>query len=153
MEINKNDEAYLEINRRRRLTKYAYIYAATDFALTFVIILASFLAFYGYDGFGNHLFPVLIYAGSLAIATVLVFLIFKVYRFIINKNFGLSESMRILILVLAVHVIGIVFVSVLPVFDYSYKDIHGHNYIWSWGLSTSTIILFLISSRFVLKAA
>ena len=44
-----------------------------------------------------------------------MFLIFKVYRFIINKNFGLSESLRILILVLAVHIIGIIFVTLFSV--------------------------------------
>ena len=41
----EKDESYREINRRRRLTKYAYVYVVNDFILTFAGIIVSFLSF------------------------------------------------------------------------------------------------------------
>lgn len=149
----ENNNAYHDINKRTKLTKYAYYYVVSDFLLSFAGVIVSFLAFYGYDGFGARLWLILTYAGGLALLTVIACLIFKVYRIIINKNFGLSETLRIIISVFIVNVIGFIVVATVPAFGYEYKDIHGPNYIWSWILYTSTNILFLCSTRFIWKAA
>lgn len=149
----ENNNAYHDINKRTKLTKYAYYYVVSDFLLSFAGVIVSFLAFYGYDGFGARLWLILTYAGGLALLTVIACLIFKVYRIIINKNFGLSETLRIIISVFIVNVIGFIVVATVPAFGYEYKEIHGPNYIWSWILYTATNILFLCSTRFVWKAA
>ncbi|MBE6142310.1 MAG: polysaccharide biosynthesis protein [Erysipelotrichaceae bacterium] len=149
----ENNNAYHDINKRTKLTKYAYYYVVSDFLLSFAGVIVSFLAFYGYDGFGARLPLLLTYAGGLALLTVIACLIFKVYRIIINKNFGLSETLRIIVAVFIVNVIGFIVVATVPAFGYEYKEIHGPNYIWSWILYTSTNILFLCSTRFIWKAA
>jgi len=149
----ENNNAYHDINKRTKLTKYAYYYVVSDFLLSFAGVIVSFLAFYGYDGFGARLPLLLSYAGGLALLTVIACLIFKVYRIIINKNFGLSETLRIIVAVFIVNVIGFIVVATVPAFGYEYKEIHGPNYIWSWILYTSTNILFLCSTRFIWKVA
>ena len=153
---NSYENAYQEVlKQRKKLTRYTWIYIFSDFLLTFGILVASFLAFYHYEGFVQHLVPIFAYAGSVSLLTVIGFLIFRVYRLIINKNFGLSESIRIIIIVLVIHIIGLFFVAFLPPFEYEFKReilYVGIDYIWIWPLSTSTIILLLVSTRFFLKA-
>ena len=151
----EKDESYREINRRRRLTKYAYVYVVNDFILTFAGIIVSFLSYYHYEGFGEKVIPILIYAGSISLATVLLLWAARAYRLIINKNFGLSETLRIIIVVLFVHLVGLFAVTFIPFFDITIEEVYhirSSSYIWSWILSTSTIILFITSSRFVWKA-
>ena len=151
----ETNESYREIKRRRRLTKYAYIYACTDFLLTFLGIIISFLSFYHYGAFVDRLLPIMLYTAGISILTVLLLWAIKAYRLIINKNFGLSETFRIIIAVFAAQVIGLFLVIFIPSFDVEIKDVmhfDSTDYIWTWLLTTSTIILFIVISRFVWKA-
>lgn len=149
----EDNSLYKELNRRHRFAKNTYYYIISDFILTFGCVILSFLSFYGYSGFSEKVGPIMIYASSVSSLTIILFLITRVYRIIINKNFGLSESLRIILVTFVVHLAGLFAVSFVPFFNLALKDIYSVNYIWTWLLATSTTILFLTSTRFIWKAA
>lgn len=140
------------LNKRSKLSKYAYFYMFADFLLSTISILISFVSFYGYEGFAAKLWLILAYAASVSLITVVVFIILSVYRIIINKNFGLSETIRIVVTIGFVNIIGFVAVAFIPAFNYPSKDIYGYNYIWSWLLSVATTTMIIVSARLIWKA-
>lgn len=121
--------------KKFRLPGYHFIYVILDVIFAFGVTTISFLSFYGFNQYADHLASNLIYSGAIALATVIVFAIAKVYR-IITLNIGIFECIRIMVCVLTIHIIGLIvsaFVPALPRFS---------PYVFTWALST-TSLLFL----------
>ena len=127
-------------------TKNHYIlYVLADIIITIGVSIVTFLSEYTFQSFSEHIVPALIYSFGIALVTVIVFAITKVYR-IITKNFGLFESFRILGTTLAIHISGLFIISFIPAFGI------GWSYLWSWMLSTATICFLLPSIRLLARA-
>lgn len=115
-----------------------------DLLVTFGLVLISFVSFHGFDGFPMHYVSALIYSGSVAVATVVVFAIFGVYR-IILRDIGLFESLKMAGLVLAVQVAGIIVVAFVPQLP------HFGEYVLTWFLSTAALFFGLPSIRLLFR--
>ena len=126
-------------------TNYHFIYAIIDVVFTFLILLISFLCSYGFNGFKEHVAPVLIYAGSLSLITLLVFFLSKIYK-IITSNIGLLESLRILFITSVIHFLGLFVIVLVPAFDL------GWTYGWAWLLSSISISFLLPGFRILVRA-
>ena len=122
----------MESNRIVR--KLNLVYASADYMLSFAVTIISLLSYYGFNDFAVNWVSNLIYSSAVALATVLVFLLFKIYR-IITTNFGMLEAIRVMIAVFAIQVTALIvcaFVPTLPAFRL---------YVFTWLLSTATLVL------------
>ena len=81
----------------------------------------------------------LIYAGSIALATFLVFLIFKVYK-IITLNIGIFECIRIMICSFGVHVVTLLTAFLVNLISGQEILPRISPYIFTWMLSTATLV-------------
>lgn len=120
---------------RYRLPSYHFIYIILDAIVSFGIVTVSFFSFYGFNGFAEHLLANMIYAGSVALLTIILFAIFKIYR-IITINIGIFDSLRIMSVTLAVHIIGFIVTvcvpdEILPRFS---------PYFFTWALTTICLV-------------
>ena len=118
----------------KKLSNYHFIYAILDVLVCFGVITISFLSFYGFNGYGEKLLECLLYAGGVSLATVLAFLITKIYK-IITINIGVFETIRIMIVVLIVQILGFIVTLVVPALP------RFSPYIFIWMLSTTTLLL------------
>ena len=121
-----------------------FIYAILDVLLSFGIVFVSFLSYYGFNNIGDNIVSTLIYSGSVALATFLLFLVTKNYK-IITRDIGIFESIRITLVTLGVHLIGLIviaFVDALPVF----KD-----FIFIWMLSTISLMFLHPTLRLLVR--
>lgn len=121
----------------RKSFNYKFLYVILDVFLAFTISMLAFLSYYKTTLFFDNYnwLSSLIYSGSIAIFTPLVFWIFKIYK-IITKNIGIFECIRIMLVTLLIQTVGLIvisFVDYLP----SFAD-----YIFIWLLSTSSLIMF-----------
>ena len=128
------------MNTKTKSWNYHLIYALLDLVLVFAAITVSFLSIYGKSGFVSHITPAMIYAASNALATVLAFILLKVYR-IITREMGIFETLKIVTIVLSVNFAGLFVVCLLPQFEL------GWHYFWSWGLSTASLMFLLPALR------
>ena len=110
------------------------LFVLADIAISFGVTIISFLSVYGFNWLSDHPSS-FIYAGSIALATVIAYLIFGVYK-MITKEFGLFESIKIMIITLAVHIIGMVVIALVPD-DYLPRF---SPFIFTWMLSTATLL-------------
>ena len=136
--------------KNKRQIKYNNVYMASDFFITFIFVLVSFVSFYGYQEFANHIPHVFIYTTLISIVTVVLFYVFRIYKFIIGKNIGMLESLRVSIVTFIVHLAGFIVISSIPA--YSKEFAYSANYVWSWFLCVFSLMFVLSSSRFVLRA-
>ena len=121
------------MNKMLKFPRSHILYVVLDALISFAVIVLSFLSYYGFTAFGDHLAANMIYAASISLGTVIAFLFSKTYK-IITIEIGIFESIRIMIAVLIVHVIGLICVSgiqELPRFS---------PYVFTWTLSTSTLL-------------
>ena len=121
-----------------------FIYAILDVLLSFGIVFISFLSYYGFANIGDNIVPTLIYSGSVALATFLLFLVTKNYK-IITRDIGIFESIRITLVTFGVHLIGLIVIAVvdtLPVF----KD-----FIFIWMLSTISLMFLHPTLRLLVR--
>ena len=116
------------------------IYIPYDFIVTFGIVLLSFLAEQGVSFFLDKPLLPLLYSLGLAVLTVVVFALFKVYK-ILTFNFGLYEAIRIILITLLIQILGLIFVFVVPGLPSIGR------YIYCWFLSAFVLILLLPFSR------
>lgn len=123
----------------KRIFNYHTIYALLDVLVAFGVITISLFSFYGFNWYGDHAVSNLIYAGGIALATLIVFLVFKVYR-IITLNVGISDCARIMFCTLGVHLVALL--TVFLVNQISGEEILPRisPYIFTWMLSTSTLL-------------
>lgn len=118
---------------------YHYIYVILDILAVFGAITISLLSLYGFNWYTDHLYVAIFYPVGIALATVLVFTIAKVYK-MITLDIGIFECIRIIICSFAVNVTAlltcvivnaIVGTDVMPKFS---------PYIFIWMLSTATLV-------------
>ena len=123
----------------KRIFNYHAIYALLDVLVAFGVITISLFSFYGFNWYGDHAASNLIYAGGIALATLIVFSVFKVYR-IITLNVGIADCARIMFCTLGVHLVALL--TVFLVNQISGEEILPRisPYIFTWMLSTSTLL-------------
>ena len=130
---------------KRKLLNRHIFYAIGDLLLAFVGTLFSFLGYYSFDEFKANLAPILIYSGSIAIVTVFVFFILKLYR-MVTRDIGIVECLKLLAVTFGIHLIGvfvIIFVPSLPGFS---------SYLFNWMLSTMSLMFLHPGTRILVRA-
>lgn len=125
----------------KRLSSHHYLYAILDAIFSFGVVTISLFSVYGFNWYSGHLLSNLLYAGGIALVTVLVFFLTKIYK-IITTNIGIVECIKIMVITLAIHVTALL--TVLFVNLISGKEIlpRFSPYVFIWMLST-TSLLFL----------
>ncbi len=124
----------MKLNHKR--FNYKLIYGLLDIIIAFGISLLAFFAYYKPVDFvqGYNWLTSIIYCGGIAIVTVIVFWIFKIYK-IITVNIGIFECIKIMTVVFFTQVAGLIVISLVPQLP-RFTD-----YIFSWLLSTAALIL------------
>ena len=130
--------------KHQKSRNFHFIYALLDVIVVFGVTMISFLAHYGFDDFSANMVPCFIYAASVASLTFVVFFFTKTYR-IITTNFGLFESLRIMVVVLAIHLVGLVVIALVPQL-LSFRD-----YFFSWALATVSLVFIHSFIRMVVR--
>ena len=126
--------------KRRNFSSYHFIYAILDVVIAFGVSVITFLSFYGLNAFKENAVPNLIYSAAIAALIFIAFYIFKIYR-IITINIGIFESIRIMLVILGVQIIGLICVALIP-------DLPTVSpYIFTWMLSTATMCFLLPLER------
>lgn len=125
-------------------SNWHFLYAIADAIVSFAVVVVSFLAFYGVGDFGSNLASSFIYAGSVALATVISFWGFRVYR-IITREMGMFESIRIMLVTLAVHLIGMIVIIAVPALP------RFSHYFFCWALSTVSLIFIHPAIRILVR--
>lgn len=131
--------------------KLHYLYIPMDFIATFVVAFLSFVICYGYNDFTNHIIPVLIYSGGLALLTIVVFGLTRIYS-MLTRDVGLFEVLKILVISILVNAVGLLVISLVPQLP-SFKE---YALIWLFvtvalgfglpSLRTLTRVFYLIKS-------
>ena len=124
----------MQLHRKR--FNYKLIYGLLDIIIAFGISLLAFFSYYKPVDFvqGYNWLTSIIYCGGIAIVTVIVFWIFKIYK-IITVNIGIFECIKIMTVVFFTQVAGLIVISLVPQLP-RFTD-----YIFSWLLSTAALIL------------
>ena len=123
---------------------FHFLYVLADIAIVFLFSFLSFFLGYGVDGFINHLAPTFIYCSCLS-ATIPVVLFFgRVYKFV-TKDFSIFESLRTVLSVFIVNVVGFFCVALIPTFQL------GFSYFFIWLLSTISICFLIPSVRLLVR--
>ena len=126
--------------KKFHLSNYHFVYAILDILISFGVSVITFLSFYGLNQFIETAVPNLIYSAAIALLVFIAFNIFKIYR-IITINIGIFESIRIMLVVFGVQIIGLICVALIP-------DLPTISpYIFTWMLSTTTMCFLLPLER------
>jgi len=126
--------------KKLHLSNYHFVYAILDILISFVVSVITFLSFYGLNAFKETAVPNLIYSAAIAALIFIAFYIFKIYR-IITINIGIFESIRIMLVIFGVQIIGLICVALIP-------DLPTISpYIFTWMLSTATMCFLLPLER------
>lgn len=125
-------------------SNYHFLYAIADILLAFLVTFISLLAYYGADNFVANALPICLYSAGVGLVTVLEFFIFKVYK-IITTDIGIFESIRIMVVAFAVHLIGLVVILLVP----ALPDLL--SYIFHWMLSTAVLVFSHPSIRIFVR--
>lgn len=126
--------------KKHHLSNYHFVYAILDILISFGVSVITFLSFYGLNAFKETVVPNLIYSAAIAALIFIAFYIFKIYR-IITINIGIFESIRIMLVILGVQIIGLICVALIP-------DLPTISpYIFTWMLSTATMCFLLPLER------
>ncbi len=117
---------------------YKIIYAILDIVIVFCITFISFLSFYRPASFTEYYnwLSSLIYSGSIALLTPIIFYLFRIYK-IITKDIGIFECIKIMLVTLVIQISGLIvisFVGYLPSFT---------DFVFVWVLSTFALLLLL----------
>jgi FlaA1/EpsC-like NDP-sugar epimerase len=123
---------------------YHLLYILADVVISYIVVVISFLSYYGVYSFGDYLLANLLYAAGISIATVTIFFAFKVYK-IITHEIGIFESIRIIFATLLVQVIGLIVVAFVPFLP------NIGSFIFPWLLSTATLVFFHPFLRIVVR--
>lgn len=123
---------------------FNYIYLIADMLVVFTLNMLSFLACYGASDISDHVIPALIFSGSIAFLTCLLFAIFHIYR-MLTKNIGIFECLRIIVISLGVHIVGIVFFIFIPQLP------EATHYVWCWMLTCIAVPFSLTSIRVLVR--
>lgn len=121
----------------RKGFNYKLIYVTLDILLAFGVSILAFLSYYKPSSFvvDYNWLSSLIYSGSIAVVTPIVFWIFKIYK-IITKDIGIFECIRIMIITFVIQLVGLAVISFVPYLP-RFTD-----YVFAWMLS-GTALVFL----------
>ena len=111
----------------KKFCRLSLLYVISDIIVSFGVTLLGFLSFYGTSGLSAHLVPALIYCASVSAGTVISFWIFKVYKIIV-RDFGLFETIRIMIVVFVINLVGFVTLVLVPSLP------HFSEFVFTWVL-------------------
>ena len=130
----------------RKGFNYKLFYVALDILLAFGVSMLAFLSYYKPSNFVDNYnwLSSLVYSGSIAIVTPIVFWIFKVYK-IITKDIGIFECIRIMLITFAIQLVGLAvisFVSFLPRFT---------DYVFAWMLSGTALVFLHPLQRVIVR--
>ena len=131
---------------KKRLFNYKTIYVLLDIIIVFAVSIVSFLSYYKPIEFveGYNWLSSLIYSGATALLTVIAFAIFKVYR-IITKDIGIVECVRIMLITMLIHLIGLVVIAFVPYLP-RFTD-----YVFSWMLSSAALVFLHPMLRIIVR--
>ena len=115
-----------------------------DILLSVAVVLFTFLGYYSFQEFSDNITAILIYTFSISLLTVIFFFIFKIYR-IISKEIGIYDSLRIMLVTLLVHVIGLLAIAFVP----QLPSIG--SFIFSWVLSTISLVFLHTAVRHLIR--
>ena len=131
--------------KKRSLFRLHYLFILADILIVFGFVFASFVSYYGITSTTQeHLLPVLIYTGSITLVTVVVFIIFKVYR-VLTKDIGIVESLKILFISALIQMLGLSAILLVPGLpDYG-------RFLIIWLFSAISISFFLPGIRILVR--
>ncbi|MBR0439806.1 MAG: polysaccharide biosynthesis protein [Bacilli bacterium] len=121
-----------------------FIYAIADVIICFLVTTISFVSFYGVSGFKDNIISSFIYAGSISLATLIVFFILKIYK-IITTQISILDAVKIIFVTLGIHVTGLIVITVVPQLP-RFTD-----FVFAWLLSTGFLIFSHVSIRVAVR--
>ena len=118
------------------------LYGLFDVIVTFVVVYFSFLTFtFRNDPLTvNQTIGMFVYCGGMALVTLLVFFVLRVYR-IITTLFSMYDAIKIAFIVSVIHICGLIVLLVLP------SDILLRPSIAAWALSSLSLVCLLTGVR------
>lgn len=127
----------VDMKNIRKGFNYKLIYVTLDILLAFGVSILAFLSYYKPSSFvvDYNWLSSLIYSGSIAVVTPIVFWIFKIYK-IITKDIGIFECIRIMVITFVIQLVGLAVISFVPYLP-RFTD-----YVFAWMLS-GTALVFL----------
>ena len=121
-----------------------HLYVVIDFIITFGMILLSFFASLGVDRFIEEIAISLVWSGSFALGTVIIFYLFGIYKIIVS-DIGIREMVKLSVITFIVRIID--FIALIVYFRNS--DLFSVFFSW---LATTFFILYTIPmSRVVVR--
>lgn len=121
--------------KKARINK-RHLYAVSDFIITFAMILLSFFASLGVDGFINNLAVSLSWAAGVSLGTVIIFYLGGVYKIII-KDIGIREVVKISFITFVIRLLDL---AILFIY-FRNSDLFKVFFAW---FATSFCLLYLI---------
>ena len=134
------------MNKIKSFPKNHLIYLAFDLVITFAVLMLTFMSYNGFHQNFEELRLGLIYSAIVAVVTVIIFWIFKIYR-IITLNIGIFECIKIMAITLAIHITGFVTMSILNATKLVPELPRFSPYIFIWLLSTASLLFLLPTVR------
>lgn len=132
-------------NYKRKIS-YKFVYVVFDVLVTFAFSIVTFLSYYKPVNFvvGLNWVYSLIFSGSLALVTALVFYIFRIYR-IITREIGIFECMRMMTIAFILQIVGLVVISLVPQLP-RFTD-----FIFSWLISATAVTFMYPTIRILVR--
>ena len=117
-------------------------YAIFDLLVTFGVVYLSFLTFLFRSNDLTEIQTIVMfsYCAGIAVLTLLVFWILKIYK-IVTIYFSLYDAIKIGLVVSLIHVIGLIFLLAMP------KDLLARPSIAAWALSSLSLVCLLGGAR------
>jgi len=130
----------------RKGFNYKLIYVALDILLALGVSMLAFLSYYKPSNFVDNYnwLSSLIYSGSIAIVTPIVFWVFKVYR-IITKDIGIFECIRIILITFVIQLVGLAVISFVPYLP------RFNDYVFAWMLSGTALVFLHPLQRVIVR--
>jgi FlaA1/EpsC-like NDP-sugar epimerase len=120
-------------------------YGLLDLLVVFLLAFVSLSVTVGFDNLSGNYLPILIYSLSLGLATVLLFLIIRIYR-LVTTSVSIIDSLKIFTLAFIVQAFGLLAVSLIPQLP-AFAD-----YAPIWALAAITTSYLLPSIRLFVRA-
>lgn len=127
---------------RKRFNYRHALYGIFDLSATFLVVYFSFLTYmFRSDALTtNQMIGMFCYCGGVALLTVGLFFVLKVYR-VVTTLFSLYDAIRISFIVAIIHVVGLIVLLVLP------SDILLRPSIAAWALAALSLVCLLTGVR------
>lgn len=132
--------------KRRRFNYRHALYGIFDLGITFLVVFLSFLTFITRAEPLTQAQTIGMYAycGGMALTTVFVFFILKVYR-IVTTLFSLYDALKIAFITAIIQMVGLIVLFVLP------QDILVRPNMAAWALSAMSHVALVTAVRFGIR--